>query len=293
LLGGILQRAAEAKRIDHNPQRCARHGCLATLRLVPPPAQVEELRRALGPRDRTIVSVLAYAGLRPGELRASQWRHVGERTLLINANKTGSRRSVRLLAPYAMISSAGEAPAAIPRPRRMCSRLRTATLGARMRSRNGAGESSRRLYARPTSTGGDPTTCATRSPRCSFRGPERDLCGPAARARCGTHDARLRPRHRRARGPAKFPAEDAIQEPRGQAGRAWKAQRPTPRNASTIPATGDETGRRKCTLSVPVALGPGNAPSWVPLRQGAPPRVGSQGFPAGPSKGARYSLIQV
>jgi integrase len=60
---------------------------------------LEELRRALGARDRTIVSVLAYAGLRPGELRALRWRHVGERTVLVDADKTGSRRSVRLLAP--------------------------------------------------------------------------------------------------------------------------------------------------------------------------------------------------
>jgi integrase len=45
------------------------------------------------------VSVLAHAGLRPGELRAVRWRHVGERTLLVDAEKTGTRRSVRLLAP--------------------------------------------------------------------------------------------------------------------------------------------------------------------------------------------------
>jgi integrase len=101
LLGGILQRAAEAKRIDFNPQRVVRKARLPrTAEVRPlPPAQVEQLRRTLAHRDATIVSVLAYAGLRPGELRVMRWRHVGERTLLVDAVKTGARRSVRLLAP--------------------------------------------------------------------------------------------------------------------------------------------------------------------------------------------------
>jgi integrase len=101
LLGGILQRAAEAKRIDFNPQRVVRKARLpraAEVRPLPP-ARVEQLRQALAPRDATIVSVLAYAGLRPGELRTMRWRHVGERTLLVNAEKTGARRNVRLLDP--------------------------------------------------------------------------------------------------------------------------------------------------------------------------------------------------
>ncbi len=43
--------------------------------------------------------MLGYAGLRPGELRELRWRHVRERTLLVDAAKTGRRRTVRLLAP--------------------------------------------------------------------------------------------------------------------------------------------------------------------------------------------------
>jgi integrase len=43
------------------------------------------------------VSVLAYAGLRPQELRRLAWTSVKERTLLVGASKTGRRRSVRLL----------------------------------------------------------------------------------------------------------------------------------------------------------------------------------------------------
>jgi integrase len=45
--------------------------------------------------------MLAYAGLRPGEARELRWGHVGERTLIVNAHKTGRRRTVRLLEPLA------------------------------------------------------------------------------------------------------------------------------------------------------------------------------------------------
>lgn len=57
----------------------------------------------------TIVSVMAYAGLRPGEAIALSWRDVGERTLLVEQSadglgetketKTKTFRTVRLLAP--------------------------------------------------------------------------------------------------------------------------------------------------------------------------------------------------
>ena len=57
------------------------------------------MRAASEPRDATLISVLAYAGLRPQEALALRWRDVGERTLMVNAQKTGQRRNVRLLAP--------------------------------------------------------------------------------------------------------------------------------------------------------------------------------------------------
>ena len=59
-------------------------------------------------RDALMVSILAYAGLRPGELLALRWGHVGARSLRISSavalgsektTKTGVARSVRLLAP--------------------------------------------------------------------------------------------------------------------------------------------------------------------------------------------------
>jgi integrase len=59
-------------------------------------------------RDATLVSVLAYAGLRPGEALALTWGDVGERTILVERSvalgelketKTRRTRSVRLLKP--------------------------------------------------------------------------------------------------------------------------------------------------------------------------------------------------
>jgi integrase len=55
----------------------------------------------LDSRDAALISVLAYAGLRPQEARMLAWRDVRERTVIVNAAKTNSRRSVRLLAPLA------------------------------------------------------------------------------------------------------------------------------------------------------------------------------------------------
>ncbi len=62
-------------------------------------------------RDAALVSLLAYAGVRPGEALALRWQDVGERTLLIQratdsdgsikTTKGRSSRSVRLLDPLA------------------------------------------------------------------------------------------------------------------------------------------------------------------------------------------------
>jgi integrase len=58
-------------------------------------------------RDSVLVSVLAYAGLRPGEALALTWSHIRERTILVEravalgelkTTKTSRTRTVRLLA---------------------------------------------------------------------------------------------------------------------------------------------------------------------------------------------------
>ena len=77
------------------------------------PVTVERMRAptclsSRPPAHATLVSVLAYAGLRPGEAIGLRWHDFGERTLLVErsvafgqlkSTKTASTRSVRLLAP--------------------------------------------------------------------------------------------------------------------------------------------------------------------------------------------------
>ncbi len=71
----------------------------------------ELLRARLCPADALMVSVLAYAGLRPQELLALQWNDIHERAILVRRKnvdgqlypytKTRQNRQVKLLAPLA------------------------------------------------------------------------------------------------------------------------------------------------------------------------------------------------
>ena len=111
LLQSVLSRAVILGKLPANPVAAIRKPAQRRERAVKPlaPAMVERLRRAdPDERDATLVSVLAYAGLRPGEALALTWEHVGERTILVERSlalgelketKTRSTRSVRLLAP--------------------------------------------------------------------------------------------------------------------------------------------------------------------------------------------------
>jgi integrase len=112
LLGNVLQRAMESGRIPANPARLVRKAKPPKRSEVRPlaPATVEAMRAASSPRDAMLLSLLAYAGLRPGEALALRWGDVRERTLLVEravslgevkATKTGAHRTVRLLAPLA------------------------------------------------------------------------------------------------------------------------------------------------------------------------------------------------
>lgn len=110
ILQSCLSRAVEQGLIQGNPAaavklpRAERKASVSAIG----PRDVERLRVQLDTRDATLVSVLAYVGLRPGEALALRWSDVGERTLLversnddglIKSTKTGHRRSARLLAP--------------------------------------------------------------------------------------------------------------------------------------------------------------------------------------------------
>jgi len=112
IVQGILQRAVEWGYIPSNPARVVRKPAGRRRHVVRPmaPVVVEQMRSHLlaggDLRSATLVSVLAYAGVRPGEALALTFGDVRERTILVErsvslgevkATKTGRVRSVRLL----------------------------------------------------------------------------------------------------------------------------------------------------------------------------------------------------
>ena len=115
VLQSMLRCAVEWERIASNPVRAVRKPSAKRTRAVRPlaPLEVERLRAWLldncGLRGATLVSVLAYSGVRPQEALALRWRSIGERTLLVEqavadgqlkGQKTGRPpRTVRLLGP--------------------------------------------------------------------------------------------------------------------------------------------------------------------------------------------------
>src|SRR3954470_943729 len=116
LLQGVLRRAVIWRRIAMNPVTAIKKPTQRRRHVVHPaaPATVEAIRASLLREDRlrdaTLVSVLAYSGLRPGEALALRWGDIRERTILVERSvalgevketKTGRARSVRLLAPLA------------------------------------------------------------------------------------------------------------------------------------------------------------------------------------------------
>jgi integrase len=134
LLGSILQRAVEGEHIQTNPARAVKHAKVPKREETVPlaPATVEAMRAAMHQpepsqvaaadggkrkrdayagtppgtphsrhRDATLMSVLAYAGLRPQEALALKWGDLGERIVRVYSPKTDTTRTVRLLAPLA------------------------------------------------------------------------------------------------------------------------------------------------------------------------------------------------
>jgi integrase len=100
-----------------NPVSVVRKPRQGSRRAIEPlaPEDIERLRAILiddgDHRSATLVSVLAYAGLRPGEALGLEWRHVRDRTLLIGQAVSDGRlkrqktnriyRTVDLLEPLA------------------------------------------------------------------------------------------------------------------------------------------------------------------------------------------------
>jgi integrase len=85
MLSAALSAAVENDLIDHNP-------CLgirrlpqrASTRRALTPAEVERIRAEMPtPRDKIIVSILAYAGLRPAELCGLEWDDITDQRILV------------------------------------------------------------------------------------------------------------------------------------------------------------------------------------------------------------------
>ena len=52
-------------------------------------------------RNATLISILAYAGLRPDEATSTRWKDLSDRSLFVHASKTETDRRVRILQPLA------------------------------------------------------------------------------------------------------------------------------------------------------------------------------------------------
>ena len=115
MLQGVLQRAVEWGRVPTNAVKLTRKPPKPHRPAVQaiPPTIIELMRARLLEEDRlrdaTLLVVLAYAGLRPQEALALEWRHVRERTLLVERALSDGKikalknrrqpRTVPLLAP--------------------------------------------------------------------------------------------------------------------------------------------------------------------------------------------------
>ena len=99
LLQGILRRAVVRGLIPSNPVSVVdKPRQPATKRPEPlAPLIVETIRAGLSQRDATLVSVLAYGGLRPEEATNAHWDDLGERILHAHAGKTERDRVVDVL----------------------------------------------------------------------------------------------------------------------------------------------------------------------------------------------------
>ena len=97
LLGSILQRAFEGGEIRTNPARAVRKAPRPRRPEVRPlpPVTIERMRAASSPRDATLISVLAYAGLRPGEALALLGATSASRRSWLSGPSRSARRKTR------------------------------------------------------------------------------------------------------------------------------------------------------------------------------------------------------
>lgn len=97
MMQGVLSRAVEWGYLPSNPWARVRKPKPQARRATEPlsPQQVEHIRRVLldegDHMSATLCSVLAYAGLRPQEALALEWRHIGKNTLLVEQKVNDGR----------------------------------------------------------------------------------------------------------------------------------------------------------------------------------------------------------
>lgn len=103
LLSGIMRRAAVRGLVPGNPVVDVDMPKAPPTRRPQPlsPRTVEKIRAQLRLRDATLVSLLAYGGVRPGEAYAAKWGDLSDRTLYVPARKTSRERYLKLVAPLA------------------------------------------------------------------------------------------------------------------------------------------------------------------------------------------------
>lgn len=109
LLGQMLGRGVAWGWIGSNPVRLAKRPKKKTVRVTPrimTPEEIERTRSHLGARDATFVSVIGYAGLRPGEALALRWSDIGATHISVSkglsmgeirSTKTGKARRVPMI----------------------------------------------------------------------------------------------------------------------------------------------------------------------------------------------------
>jgi len=104
VLQSIMRKAIIDEHVEYNPVSPVRKPKQRRKRepLKIPPETVEQIRANLSLRDATLVSLLAYSGVRPeSEGVTLTWDKIGEKSIRIDATKTGRTRFIKLLAPLA------------------------------------------------------------------------------------------------------------------------------------------------------------------------------------------------
>jgi integrase/recombinase XerC len=100
VLGSVLTEAVRQGHIAASPTRAVSRPRQRRGRAVRPPTpeRVEIMRAALASEvEQTLVTLLAYVGLRPQEALAAVWSDITGGKLVVDASKTGRTRVVPLL----------------------------------------------------------------------------------------------------------------------------------------------------------------------------------------------------